>query len=66
MYLALGVFQWKTPSELGTEQNYAPPLYSRNIKVQTQCTILEHTYDLNLEGAKQCHGLGGPWMKVNH
>ena len=25
VYLALDVFQWKTPSELGTEQNYAPP-----------------------------------------
>ena len=25
VYLALGVFQWKTPSEIGTGQNYAPP-----------------------------------------
>ena len=25
VYLALGVFRWKTPSELGTEQDYAPP-----------------------------------------
>ena len=25
VYLALGVFQWKTTSELGTVQSYAPP-----------------------------------------
>ena len=42
VFLPLDVFQWKTPSELGTGQNYAPPyMYSRNIKVRIRFTILE-------------------------
>ena len=37
VYLALGVFRWKTPSELRTEQNYAPPYIDITVSEVTIC-----------------------------
>ena len=60
VYLALDVLKWKTPSELGTEQNYAP----RYIVIISKCELYVlhwnvHIRVSNLEGGKQFHGQGG-------
>ena len=58
VYLALDVFQWKTPIELGTEQNYAP-LYIVAILKYELYVLYWNVHISNLKGGKQWHGQGG-------
>ena len=60
VYLALDVFQWKTTSELGTAQSYAPPYIVAISRYELYVLYWNvHKRVSNLEDGTQCHGQGG-------